>query len=104
VGSTLNRDPGDENVARIGGLPLDEAEAFALGLSDRDRLAGAAFVGDTLRRNWLQRGTYRALLDELRFGPANEVDPYRVLMAAGALDIQNALPDDPSHVTLGDAD
>lgn len=90
----MKRDPGDETVARIGGLPLDEAEAVALGLSDRERLAVAAWVFEALRRNWLERGTYRALLSELGFDEVGDVDAYRVLMAAGALEINNALPED----------
>ena len=98
----MKRGPGDENVARNGGLPLDEAESFARGLSDRDRLAVAAFVFEGLRRNWHARGSYRAMLAELGFEAPGDVDAYRVLMAAGALEINNALPDDPPSRDIGE--
>jgi hypothetical protein len=90
----MTRDPGDENVARIGGIPLAEAERIALALSMRDRLAVSAWVFEQLRENWRQEGTYRALLDQLAFEATADIDPYRVLLAAGAMDINNGLRDD----------
>jgi len=94
----VKRDPGDENVAAIGGLPLDEAEQIALAMPERDRLAVVAWAYENLRENWRQGQTYRSLLDLLGFSKTKVADPYRVLMAAGALDLNNALadPDSPT--------
>jgi hypothetical protein len=91
----MQRVPEDENLARIGGLPLDEAEEIALSLAERDRLAVVAWAYEKLRENWRQLGTYRSLLALLGFEGTTVADPYRVLMAAGALDLNNALPEEP---------
>jgi hypothetical protein len=60
----------------------------------RDRLDVSAWVFERLRENWRQEGSYRALLDKLHLEATAEVDPYRVLLAAGALDVNNGFCDD----------
>ena len=90
----MKRDPRDEELARIAGLPLSEAEQIALSLPLRVRLAVAAWAFEILRENWRQGGTYRALLDLLGVEGMKEVDAYRLLMAAGGLDLNNGLPDE----------
>lgn len=87
----MKRNSGEENVASIGGLPLDEAERIAASTPERDRLAIVAWAYEILRENWRQGGTYRGLLESLGFDQTMVADPYRVLLAAGAQDLNNAL-------------
>lgn len=84
---------GATRTSRIGGIPLDEAERIALGLSYRDRLAVTAWVFERLRHHWMTGGTYRAMLETFGFDDDSEAQAYRVLLAVGAIDVHNALLD-----------
>ncbi len=90
----MDRDPGDENLARIAGLPFEEVDQVVAAFTTRQRTAAAAWAYEALRENWRVRGTYRALLDLLAIDGDREIDSYRLLMAAGDLDLDNALPAD----------
>jgi hypothetical protein len=88
------------------GMTLAEAREIALALPERSRMALAAWTLDALRQCWQEKGTYRALIyDYLGFDePADREtgsplpDPYRLFLDAGAMDINNALPE-PSTKT-----
>lgn len=63
-------------------------------IPERTRLAAAAWVIRSLHATRRERGTYRVLLGHLGFSQLVESeDPYRYLMEAGALEINNALTD-----------
>jgi hypothetical protein len=87
----MDRDARDEELAKKAGLSLAEAERIVANLPERDRIAAAAWACETLRRNWRRKGTYRALLAALGIEKAKTADAYRLLMAAGGLDLNNAL-------------
>jgi hypothetical protein len=79
----------DDRLAELAGLSLSEAEAIALSLPARQRIAVTAWACEILRENWQDCGTCRVLLDALRHGEDDGIDLYRLFMAAGGHDHLN---------------
>lgn len=98
----MDVDAWDQKLSETAGLGLDQVEQLVADLPDRTRMAAAAWVLHQLRDARRQRATYRSLIyDFLGFAPRtgdrNQPDAYRLFMAAGALQLNNALADAPEE-------
>jgi len=81
-----------EDTEDVGGITLGELNGMAIGASERVRLSITVWAIRRILQGLAEKRSFEAIISEdLAFGHLPGIDPRRVLVAAGALELMPAL-------------